>query len=70
MIDTDDNNAASEENFLTKVLYKICCLAKSSRIEKENTSKSRDAIESEIQKDCEIPEIAQEYLIESTFNRR
>ena len=70
MIDKDDKNGDSEENLLMKVLYKICCLATSSRIEEENTSKSRDVIESEIQKDCEMPKIAQEYLIESTFNRR
>ena len=70
MIDKDDKNADSVENFLMKILYKMCCLAKSSRIEEEKTSKSRDVIESEIQKDCEIPKIAQEYLIESTFNRR
>ena len=69
-IDNEDKHAYSEENFLTKVLYKICCLAKSSRIEEENTSKGRDVIESETQKDCEIPKISQDYLIESTVNRR
>ena len=70
MIDKDDTNADSADSFLTKLLYKICCLAKPSKIEEENTTKRTDAIESETQKDYEIPKIAQDYLIESTFNRR
>ena len=70
MIDQDDTNSKSGDSLFTKLLYKICCLAKPSKIEEENTTKRTDVIESETQKDCEIPKIAQDYLIESTFNRR
>ena len=70
MIDKDDKNSDSEENFLSKVLYKICCLARPSKIEEEHTTKIKDVIESETRNDCEIPKTAQDYLIESTFNRR
>ena len=70
MIDRDDTNADSGGSFLTKLLYKICCLAKPSKIEVENTTKRTDAIERETQKPYENPKIAEDYLIESTFNRR
>ena len=70
MIDKDDTNADSADSFLTKLLYKICCLAKPSKIEEDYTTKRTDVIDSETQKDYEVPKIAQDYLIESTFNRR
>ena len=70
IIDKDDTNADSGDSLFTKLLYKICCLAKPSKIEEDYTTKRTDVIESETQNDYEIPKIAEDYLIESTFNRR